>query len=191
VNKTLQVIQEAQDYMRDRAFFNKLFGGENVLEDKMERYEKYIKPLLKTEGKVTAKQIKAVCGFNGSNVYGYLNELIDKGLLIKEADPKDGRKSYYKLPGTNSDREPAVADPDEKRGHGRAYAEPEPETFSTGTPNITLPRSEPAQSEDACSRLKTIILHDMMDTNDRGNCIKLHIYLLRAIQIHTAEEEEE
>lgn len=105
----------------------------------MEKYERDIKPLFKTNEKVTAKQIKSACGFNGSNVYSYVNELVDKGYLIKEADLKDGRKSYYKLPDANSDRKPAVAEPDEKRAHGRAYAEPEKETAEPELPELRPP----------------------------------------------------
>ena len=187
MSKTLKVIQEAHEYMREKAFFNKLIGGENVLEDKMERYEKYIKPLLKREGKITAKQIKSVCGFKGSNVYIYLNELIDKGYLVKESDPKDGRKSYYKL---LEPKDPLTAIGEETFTSTQfdtkpPYPVPIPQTIEKPEQPTSL------KDEDTCYRLKTMIINDMNLSNQDGNCINLHLCLLRAIQVHSAENEEE
>lgn len=199
---TLKVIKEARSYIWERAFFNKLFGGENVLEDKIEKYERYIKPLFKTHEKVTAKQIKSVCGFNGSNVYGYVNELVYKGYLVKESDPEDGRKSCYRLPehylvdlgpdvesptptATGYDlplytpNDPAIADPDE----------PEKQTFSTGEANIKLPQTSPARlEEETYQRLRKMIINDMTVNNNANADIGVHLHLLNEIENLESEE---
>lgn len=171
---TLQTIKEAQDFIEIKEILLKLIGG------KKEMKEKTVLNLLRKEGPLTIKEIEKTTGKKYTTLYMELKKLEDESLV--EKIQLTNNRVAWKIPKLPGEKTVLTDEPPEP--------EPEPETISTGEANIKLPQTNPQNNpEETCSRLKTIILHDMIDTNNQGNCIDLHLYLLKSIQTHTSENE--